>query len=161
LWINDEHVGVTSPGRGGGGAESDVKGVAIPGGGTFEVLVSRGLDDLLKGAGGRGMKMVQKEACGILQKALLGLPLRLLQASNVQKRSASLVSLLQLTNDRAPHEVNRFRGGVNGRSGELLKPDTSVLEAVGSKVELLNDCLELIEQILRIDSLLSVTRTNR
>ncbi|XP_002741267.1 BBSome complex assembly protein BBS10-like [Saccoglossus kowalevskii] len=98
-----------------------------------------------------------KQACMILSKALLYIPMTLHENSNsIKSRHNSFLRLL-------PEIESKLRSrrvvGIDTMSGELWdNKDTIIVEPIVSKYLLLNNVLLLLQQLLRLNVIVGVTK---
>ena len=144
-----------------------ITGYSICGGGAFELCVYRSLRNHMKSCRDAELREVLK----ILSDSLLAVPLRLLQNSYAPAaKRMNVAQLLKcaspMINDAldpslegVPQECSHSIVGVDGKTGtNLLHAGCGVAQPLASKVLMLYQVLDVVIQVLRIDSVVSVTK---
>lgn len=127
------------------------RAVHVSGGGTFELAVCRSVREYLRDKCSDDNDESFHIVCRGLCAAVTAIPLRLMQNS-YRPRLSSVTDIDRLAGGRDTAV------GVNGRTGKRLQPDSSVIEPLAVKLAVLSSVLELTEQLLRLDRVLSAKR---
>ncbi|XP_078608503.1 BBSome complex assembly protein BBS10-like isoform X1 [Branchiostoma floridae x Branchiostoma japonicum] len=125
-----------------------VKPSLLLGGGTFEMLVHRCLHEHV----GHTRDSKFSVACKVLSEAVLSVPRTLHANSNIHKSSTNSFPRL------LARATMRECTGIDGYSGQLMDSNAAspVYEPIRAKYLLLCHVVQVLQQILRIDSLVSV-----
>ncbi len=156
-------------------AHSDIVGYSIVGGGAFELLLYRHMKAFAGGSSDADLREVLELVCD----SLLSVPVRLIQNSYASPANRmNLAQLVQLTKtpiypDTEPGEatqhdepvasevmdMQQHTVGVDGKTGVgPLSSNSNIVQPLASKVLMLFQALDLLHQLLRIDSNVSVTK---
>ena len=158
--------------------QKGVMSYSICGGGAFELFLYRGLKNRMAFCYDTQLQ----EVLNILSDSLLAVPLRLLQNSfSPSANRMNIAQLLKLTSpvdtsaqpvggvsqNSSPHAYESMEAkvaflsnrivGIDSKTGTtLLEPVCGVVQPLASKVLMLYQVLDIVIQILRIDSVVSV-----
>ncbi len=132
----------------------ELEGHVVSGGGAFELRVRNALKDHVSVTRDSDEKVVLNVLCD----ALVSVPLALLQNSYASASSRmNLAQLLQLTTKL--HRNGDSEPGVDAVGGTALFPRNSgVVQPLASKVLLLHHVVDFVIQVLRIDSVVGVSK---
>ncbi|XP_077993881.1 BBSome complex assembly protein BBS10-like [Glandiceps talaboti] len=129
-------------------------GICVPGGGAAEFVIHTTLQMLKDSESDAYLKAAYK----ILSEAVLSVPRTLHENSNLSecKQNSFISQLLEI---KSMGCVDMFTMGVNSRDGQLSDMrEMCILEPLVSKFMLLNDVLALLQQILRLEMMVSVPK---
>jgi chaperonin GroEL (HSP60 family) len=128
------------------------RAVHISGGGTFELAVCRSVQSYLRDERSDDSDESFYVVCRGLCAAMTAVPVRLIENS-YRPHQSSVANIDRLAGGRDTVI------GINGRTGKRLQSDSTVIEPLAVKVAVLSSVLELTEQLLRLDRVLSAKRT--
>ena len=133
--------------------------ICSPGGGSIELSIYHLLNlYLLKTPSCLSSNL--KVACELFADAMLSIPIKLLQNSYAPQ--ASRLSTIQLLHcSGALHAHGQVVAGVDAQSGVSLLDDSHVVEPLFSKISMLYELLDLLQQLLRMNHVVSVSKRSK